>query len=67
MCFSVISSSNVEKHNAFQRFQAQILKNTMFSMISHQLLRKHNVFNDFISNIKAFVGVNDMPLNVILK
>ncbi len=38
----MISSSNVEKHNAFQWIQAQMLKNTMF-------------FNDFTWNVKKTI------------
>jgi hypothetical protein len=35
-CFSMISDSNVQKHTAFQWFQAQMFKNTMlFKDFSH--------------------------------
>ena len=57
----MISSSNVEKHNAVQWFQAQMLKNTRFfndfklkclktqcvSMISSSNGEKHNAFQWF--------------------
>ncbi len=56
----MISSSNVEKHNAFQWFQAQMLKNIMlfndfklkcwkttcFFMISSSNVEKHTAFHD---------------------
>ncbi len=60
----MISNSYVEKHNTFQWFQAQMLKNTMFfndvkckcwktqcfSMMSSSNVEKHNVFFFMISS-----------------
>ena len=55
----MISSSNVEKHNAFQWFQAQCWKTQCFSMISSSNVEQHDAFQLF----QAQMSKNTMLFN----
>ncbi len=45
--FWMISTSNAEKHNVFQWFQDQMLKNYVFGQFQAQMFKNLTFFNDF--------------------